>query len=330
MSLLFESVNYRKARVRVRKIFANNLLQFFQQNYYGGDYYSDMDYVSRIVRDTTVDLSAKASTKLDLSNTYSLDLSRLITDGRKSMYLLEIKGVEPLVPTDEYDYDYYFGDYRTYRERSKLVLQSDIGIICKSSGEEEYVVYTTRPAVSRPKGGCKVRAYDKQNQTLAEASTDSEGRAVLKCREEPSIVAAEADGQLAFVKVEPGRGAVTEQFRRRGHHQPQRHEGFSVRRARRMAARRRHFPHLHRHVRQSAAGKPSSVRGVLQPQRAAGADTGQQRLLGRHLHVQTRNDAGGAYRTVAGARKSGRRGIRKSDPRGRHQAQPNENRHAAR
>ncbi|MFQ7503758.1 MAG: hypothetical protein ACLRMJ_12950 [Alistipes finegoldii] len=40
MSLLFESVNYRKARVRVRKIFANNLLQFFQQNYYGGDYYS--------------------------------------------------------------------------------------------------------------------------------------------------------------------------------------------------------------------------------------------------------------------------------------------------
>ena len=106
----------------MRKIFANNLLQFFQQNYYGGDYYSAMDYVSRIVRDTTVDLSAKASTKLDLSNTYSLDLSRLITDGRKSMYLLEIKGVEPLVPTDEYDYDYYFGDYRTYRERSKLVL----------------------------------------------------------------------------------------------------------------------------------------------------------------------------------------------------------------
>ena len=27
---------------------------------------------------------------------------------------------------------------------------------------------------------------------------------MLKCREEPSIVAAEADGQLAFVKVERG------------------------------------------------------------------------------------------------------------------------------
>ena len=226
MSLLFESVNYRKARVRVRKIFANNLLQFFQQNYYGGDYYSDMDYVSRIVRDTTVDLSAKASTKLDLSNTYSLDLSRLITDGRKSMYLLEIKGVEPLVPTDEYDYDYYFGDYRTYRERSKLVLQSDIGIICKNSGEEEYVVYTTDLLSARPKGGCKVRAYDKQNQTVAEASTDSEGRAVLKCREEPSIVAAEADGQLAFVKVERGAALSLSNFDVGGTTNPKGTKGF--------------------------------------------------------------------------------------------------------
>lgn len=56
MSLLFEAVNYQKARVRVRKIFANNLLQFFQQNYYDDQYYSSMDYVSRVVRDTTIDL----------------------------------------------------------------------------------------------------------------------------------------------------------------------------------------------------------------------------------------------------------------------------------
>ena len=204
MSLLFESVNYRKARVRVRKIFANNLLQFFQQNYYGDDYYSSMEYVSRIVRDTTIDLSAKASTKLDLANTYSLDLSRLITDGRKSMYMLEIKGVEPLVPTDEYDYDYYFGDYRSYKERSKVIIQSDIGVICKSSGEEQYVVYTTDLLSAQPKSGCKVRAYDRQNQTLADGSTDSEGRAVLKCKDEPYIIAAEADGDITFTKVERG------------------------------------------------------------------------------------------------------------------------------
>ena len=112
MSLLFEAVNYQKARVRVRKIFANNLLQFFQQNYYDDQYYSSMDYVSRVVRDTTIDLGARSSTRLDQSNTYSLDLSRLITDSRKSMYLLEIRGVDPLTPVDdEYDYDYYFGDY---------------------------------------------------------------------------------------------------------------------------------------------------------------------------------------------------------------------------
>ena len=205
MSLLFEAVNYQKARVRVRKIFANNLLQFFQQNYYDDQYYSSMDYVSRVVRDTTIDLGAKSSTRLDQGNTYSLDLSRLITDSRKSMYLLEIRGVDPLTPVDdEYDYDYYFGDYRTYKERSKVVVQSDIGLICKSSGSDQYVVYTTDLVSARPKGGCKVRAYDRQNQMLAEASTDSEGRAVLRTKDEPYIVTAEAGGDVTFVKVEPG------------------------------------------------------------------------------------------------------------------------------
>ena len=155
MSLLFEAVNYQKARVRVRKIFANNLLQFFQQNYYDDQYYSSMDYVSRVVRDTTIDLGARSSTRLDQGNTYSLDLSRLITDSRKSMYLLEIRGVAPLTPVDdEYDYDYYFGDYRTYKERSKVVVQSDIGLICKSSGSDQYVVYTT-DLVPAPKGAAK-------------------------------------------------------------------------------------------------------------------------------------------------------------------------------
>ena len=202
MSLLFESVNFARARVRVRKIFANNLLQFFQRNYYGDTYFSDMEYVSRIVRDTTIDLGDKASTRLDRTNSYSLDLSRLITDSRKSMYLLEIKGVDPLIPVESNDYDYYFGDYRTYAERSKVVIQSDIGIICKSSGDGELIVYTTDLVSARPKGSCKVRAYDRQNQQLA--VTDSEGRAVLKCGDEPYTVLAEANGDAAFVRVERG------------------------------------------------------------------------------------------------------------------------------
>ena len=56
-----------------------------------------------------------------------------------------------------------------------MVVQSDIGLICKSSGSDQYVVYTTDLVSARPKGGCKVRTYDRQNQMLAEASTDSEG-----------------------------------------------------------------------------------------------------------------------------------------------------------
>ena len=144
------------------------------------------------------------------TNSYSLDLSRLITDSRKSMYLLEIKGGDPLIPVESNDYDYYFGDYRTYAERSKVVIQSDIGIICKSSGDGELIVYTTDLVSARPKGSCKVRAYDRQNQQLAEAVPDSEagsasaGRAVLICGDDPLMVLAEANGDAAFVRVERG------------------------------------------------------------------------------------------------------------------------------
>ena len=53
MSLLFEAVNYQKARVRVRKIFANNLLQFFQQNYYDDQYYSSTVSYTHLTLPTT-------------------------------------------------------------------------------------------------------------------------------------------------------------------------------------------------------------------------------------------------------------------------------------
>lgn len=67
---------------------------------------------------------------------------------------------------DEYDYDYYFGDYRTYKERSKVVVQSDIGLICKSSGSDQYVVYTTDLVSARPQRGL-------QSQDLRPAEPDA-------------------------------------------------------------------------------------------------------------------------------------------------------------
>ncbi|WP_295940664.1 MG2 domain-containing protein [uncultured Alistipes sp.] len=204
MSVLFESVNYERAEVRVRRIYANNMLQFFQQNNYNDQYYSDLNYVSRIVHETTIDLSNGSTAKLDQLNTYSLDLGSLIKDSRRSMYLLEIKGLDPLVETDEYDYDYYYGDYRTYKERSRTVMQSDIGIICKSTGSNKYTIYTTDLVSAQPKANCKVRIYDRLNQLLADGTTGSDGQIALELNEEPYIVMAESGQDASFVKVERG------------------------------------------------------------------------------------------------------------------------------
>lgn len=205
-NILFESVNYGKARVRVRRIYTNNLLQFFQQNNYNDTYYSSMEYTSRVVRDTTIDLSNNSTAKLDRLNTFSLDIGRLLAGERRAIHLFEIRGLEPLVATDEeaYDYDYYFGDYRTYRERSKSVIASDIGIIFKSTGQNKFIVYTTDLVSAKPKAGCKVRVYDRVNQLVAEGTTAADGRLALDCEQEPYIVLAEAGEDASLVKVERG------------------------------------------------------------------------------------------------------------------------------
>ena len=93
-----------------------------------------------------------------------------------------------------------------------------------------------------------------------------------------------------------------------------------------MAPGRRHTPHVHRHLGQSAARKPPGIAGILQPERAAGAVARKQQLLGRHLHVQPGDDAGVADRAMAGQDHLRRRTVRKIRPGGRDQAQPDENR----
>lgn len=221
MTVLFESINFQSARVRVRQIYANNLLQFFQQNNLSGrdyhqeydeedDYYYDysnfdMNLVSRVVRDSTIDLGNGQPVTQDKAATYSLNLSELITDSQKSMYMLEIRGVNPLVKQDgyTYDYDYYFGDYRTYKQRMRIIVESNIGVVCMNNGDNEYIVYTTDLVTARPKSGCKVKIFNFQNQQIAESSSDSEGRALLKPNGEPYIVMAEADGEATFVKIKP-------------------------------------------------------------------------------------------------------------------------------
>ncbi|MCR5709331.1 MAG: alpha-2-macroglobulin [Bacteroidales bacterium] len=178
MNLAFQAINYAKVRVRVKRIYENNVLQFLQSNRlneadsYTGD-------VARTVLDTTLVLGESNSAKLRNLNTYGLHVADLIKVQRGAIYKLEIRGVDPLAEfKDEYHYesDYWFGSYSDYGNRSRNLLVSDLSVIAKHSDKGEYTVFVTDIISAQPVSGAKVTLYNDVNQPIAEGTTGSGGK----------------------------------------------------------------------------------------------------------------------------------------------------------
>ena len=110
MNLAFQAINYTKARVRVKRIYGNNVLQFLQSNRLN-DSYCYTSNVARTVIDTTLVLGEANSARLRNLNTYGLNLADLVKIERGAIYRIEIRGDGPLAEFDEdhYESDYYFG-----------------------------------------------------------------------------------------------------------------------------------------------------------------------------------------------------------------------------
>lgn len=203
MSLLFQSVNYGAARIRVKKIYSNNLLQFFQSNDYEGN--NNIDFVASVVKDTTIVLDDEKSPKLRIVTNYTLNLSELITADQGAMYRIEIKGEKPLTEEPEgYDYDYYFGDYRTYEARSRNILQSDLGIIAKGDDNGNYTIFATDLISARHLMECNIALYNSVNQLIEAGLTDGYGKVSFTTNEQPAIIVAEKDGNKSFLKIQNG------------------------------------------------------------------------------------------------------------------------------
>ncbi len=177
VNLLFQAINYAKARVRVKRIYENNVLQFLQENQLG-DTYCYTDNVARVVLDTTLTLGETNSAKLRNLNTYGLNVADLVKIERGAIYRIEIRGVEPLAEFNGYHYesDYYFGSYDDYEKRVRNILVSDLSAIAKGSGSGEYTVFVTDILSAQPVSGAKVTIYNSVNQVIGEGTTGSGGK----------------------------------------------------------------------------------------------------------------------------------------------------------
>ena len=177
VNLPFQAINYAKARVRVKRIYENNVLQFLQDNRLN-DSYCYTENVARVVLDTTLVLGEPNSAKLRNLNTYGLHLTDLVQVERGAIYRLEIRGVDPLTEFNGYHYesDYYFGSYDDYEKRVRNILVSDLSAIAKGSDKGDYTVFVTDILSATPVSGAKVTLYNSVNQVIAEGSTASGGK----------------------------------------------------------------------------------------------------------------------------------------------------------
>lgn len=116
---------------------------------------------------------------------------------------------------DEYyyydDYDWQQRDnpchssyYTANRSITKNILASDLGLTAKRGDAGTTLVYVTDLKTAEPMQGAQVELYNYQQQPVASAVTDSDGKAELTSTDVPFVVVAKSGFQRAYLKLADG------------------------------------------------------------------------------------------------------------------------------
>ncbi len=133
---------------------------------------------------------------------------------------------EDYSPDSDYNYETYNYDetndpcsdsfYMQDHSASKMVLVSDIGIICNKLENNELNVVTSSISSTKPISGVEVKAYSYQNQVIGEAKTDGDGIANFKTTLPPLYIIATNSGEKGYLKFEEENKQVTTPFNTEG------------------------------------------------------------------------------------------------------------------
>jgi uncharacterized protein YfaS (alpha-2-macroglobulin family) len=209
--------------VTVTRIFESNILQFLQESDMDNLYTWELYRVGKQIVKQRISLGNAISDKLRNWNTYSLDLSKLITVEPGAIYRVEIQGKKPLTEEgvadnnddddDDY-YDYYDNYYTRQRERVRNVLASDLGITVKMDGNNNLTAFVANLVTAQPEANVLVKAYDFTNQLLCEGKTNNMGMVSMKYEEEdvPHVVVAVKEKQKGYLKVNYGNSLSLSNF----------------------------------------------------------------------------------------------------------------------
>lgn len=209
LNLLFSSVSYAKAQVRVKKIYQSNIMQFMQYDPYEVSY--NMDRVSGKIVDTTIVLGDGKAAHLRQEKTYALSLDEMIKPEKGAVYRIEIRGREPLLEEKFYDSDYSFGDYNTYADRKVDVLASNTALIAKG-GDRDLDIFVMDIIHGEPVAGARVKVFDFAQQELARGTSDNSGKIRFSGIRNARFVIAENEGDWSYLDLKNEKALSTSNF----------------------------------------------------------------------------------------------------------------------
>ncbi|MDR0667274.1 MAG: hypothetical protein LBF90_01485 [Prevotellaceae bacterium] len=247
LTLPFQAASLRAVDVLVYRTYETNMLQFLQVNTI--DSRHELRRVAKPVARKTIRLDENKSLDLQQWNTFSIDMSSIISPEPGALYTVKIAfsqryslygdcpgsepdddGETPLADDqaeadgdyyyDDDDYYFYYGSenpcYRSYYNNSRFVLQNilatDIGLVAKLGHDGQYHVFVSNLVTAQPMSGVRVTAYNYQQQPAGEALSDGHGVARVSFTERPYVIVAQQGLQKSYLRVDPGQSLSLSTF----------------------------------------------------------------------------------------------------------------------
>ncbi|MGL4392381.1 MAG: alpha-2-macroglobulin family protein [Fusobacteriaceae bacterium] len=209
----FTSINIKKIRVQIKKIYENNKEQFFQDfslsnesisngsnyndeyyDYYGKSFNSNFKKLGDIIFDKTFKLDYSKNNWVQTE----IDLEEFLEP--KGLYIVELS-----VETKDADYSFANdSEKNTFFSRSnvkKLISLSNIGVIVEKN-REGFNVIAMDIMASKPMSGATVKALSFNKQILETVSTNFDGEAFLSGNSKIFAIIVEKNGESSILKLE--------------------------------------------------------------------------------------------------------------------------------
>lgn len=247
--LPFEATGLKSVDVTVVRIFADNVLQYLQENNLGST--SQLNRVGRPIAFKTIPLNTSGVVNLNDWNRFTLDLSEIIKAEPGAIYQVKLDfrkthslfycGDDDLLeevdatPEDNWNEnvqssywdsdEYYYDDYdwrerenpcssSYYRNRSvsKILFSSDLGLIAKKSDKGNLNVFVSNLIDTKLQGNVNIEVFDFQQQLIGSGVTSSDGKAEIEVKSVPFALVAKKDAQVGYLKLADGNSLSVSNF----------------------------------------------------------------------------------------------------------------------